>query len=422
MLTAGFAFLAIIYICRHKLIVVLCFTFCHSMKKKIYHIFALFAIVAMASCSNTTRYFKVDGSVAGMPVQNVVLEEWGVDEVKLIDSVKSDKNGHFSLKGIYGEPALYRIKLGTKSMLIVVDGEHISLKAQWDKDNDLNDYTASGSPGSSSLSLFLGRYVQLNKDILALQLAADSLNANAAPDSVLTLVQGENDQKYKELNAFIKNYSDSTKSVPVALFAARLLLIADAEVDYLETFSAKMSKRYPNNEFVAEFRQKVKEKTAAMQIETTGAGAGTTAPEFTLPSLDGKQVALSSLKGKFVLIDFWASWCPPCRAENPNVVAAYKKYKDRNFTILGVSLDNDRDKWKQAVAKDGLAWTQVSDLKGWDSETAAKYGVQSIPANFLLDPSGKIIATNLRGTELDRVLNSKLVASPVSTGAAVTKK
>ncbi len=125
-----------------------------------------------------------------------------------------------------------------------------------------------------------------------------------------------------------------------------------------------------------------------------------------------------------MLIDFWASWCPPCRAENPNVVAAYKKYKDKNFTVLGVSLDNDRDKWKQAIEKDGLNWTQVSDLKGWDSETAAMYGVQSIPANFLLDPSGKIIATNLRGDDLDRVLNSKLTtpSNAITTGKVTAQK
>ncbi len=115
------------------------------MKKYFYHILLLIAVVAMTSCSNANRYFKIEGSITGMPVQNVVLEEWGVDvdEVKLVDSVRSDKNGNFSLKGIYGEPALYRIKMGNKAMLIVVDGEHIKLKSNWN--DDLKSYTATGS-------------------------------------------------------------------------------------------------------------------------------------------------------------------------------------------------------------------------------------------------------------------------------------
>ncbi|MES2809852.1 MAG: TlpA disulfide reductase family protein, partial [Bacteroidota bacterium] len=130
---------------------------------------------------------------------------------------------------------------------------------------------------------------------------------------------------------------------------------------------------------------------------------GALAPDFTQPDADGKLIKLSSFKGKYVLIDFWASWCGPCRAENPNVVKAYQKYKSKNFTILGVSLDrpNDKEGWLNAVKKDGLEWTQVSDLKYWSNAAAALYYVQSIPANFLLDPNGKIIAKNLRGTDLD---------------------
>jgi len=133
---------------------------------------------------------------------------------------------------------------------------------------------------------------------------------------------------------------------------------------------------------------------------------GATAPEFAEADTSGKVISLSSFRGKFVLIDFWASWCGPCRHENPNVVKAFSHYKGQNFTIIGVSLDRPgaKDKWLAAIHKDGLTWTQVSDLKFWDSKTAGLYAVRGIPQNFLIDPNGKIIAKNLRGEDLDNKL------------------
>jgi len=135
---------------------------------------------------------------------------------------------------------------------------------------------------------------------------------------------------------------------------------------------------------------------------------GAIAPEFSMPDTDGNKVNLSSFRGKYVLLDFWASWCPPCRAESPNMVKAYNNFKGKNFTILSVSLDQPgkRDAWLKAIHNDHLTWTQVSELKYWDSETAKLYGIRSVPQNFLIDPSGKIIAKDLRGSDLDAKLTA----------------
>lgn len=143
--------------------------------------------------------------------------------------------------------------------------------------------------------------------------------------------------------------------------------------------------------------------TKAIAIDAKTA-KGKLAPAFSMADKDGKIVHLSDFKGKYVLIDFWASWCGPCRKENPNVVAAYKKYHDKGFEIIGISLDSNKEAWLKAVDKDGLTWTHLSDLKGWQCATATTYGVKAVPASFLIDPNGKVVGKDLRGEELNKTL------------------
>jgi len=388
------------------------------MKINFHNIICFVALLGLASCQEHERYFSLEGSVKGMPEQKVVLEELGFNDVKLVDSAHSDKNGTFALKGIYTEPALYRVRLGDQELLMVIDGEKIKLHSSWD---NLSNYTAIGSPASNSLTGFMKHYIDASKNMLALQMAADSLAAAGAPDSLVAMVRSDLEQQAGVLKTYIKKFSDTTKSLPVALFAASRLLNDDAEIEYIKSFAAGLSKRFPDNRLSGEFREKVKEKLA-VAMKSGGPMVGSVAPDFTLNSIEGKSISLRDFRGKYVLVDFWASWCPPCRAENPNVVAAYNRFKEENFTILGVSLDENADKWKEAVNKDGLIWDHVSDLQGWESAVAALYGVQSIPANFLIDPSGKIVAVNLRGDGLEKILQSKLAAATGGAAEPVARK
>ena len=247
------------------------------------------------------------------------------------------------------------------------------------------------------------------KNMTALSAEIDSLQKNKGSDSIVKLMINNLNKEGGDFKNFIVKSIDTSSDPVVAMFS--LGYTRGIDPSELKTVIPNLSKRFPTHNGVATIISQYNEllvKKATPPVQKGKPVVGSQAPDFSMADATGKQITLSSFKGKFVLIDFWASWCGPCRGENPNVVANYNKFKNKNFTVLGVSLDEDKSKWLEAIKKDNLIWSHVSDLKGWNSASVPLFGFDGIPYNVLIDPAGKIIATELRGDELGRKLGEML--------------
>jgi peroxiredoxin len=212
----------------------------------------------------------------------------------------------------------------------------------------------------------------------------------------LKQAQADFEAMVQNQKVYVKNFIHEHPKSTVSPLVALMQFSQEMSVNEIDTLINFFDPSIRNSIYVAELK-KIADKLRITEI-------GSAAPDFTLNTPDGTPLSLSSLKGKIILLDFWASWCQPCRKENPNVVLLYNQYKDKGFDILGVSLDREKGSWIKAIDDDKLSWHHVSDLKYWQSDVAVKYGVQAIPFTLLLDKDGKIIAKNLRGEALGKKL------------------
>lgn len=364
-------------------------------------LFLPFALV-LTSCSQSSKSgdFELKGNFSNSKGETIYLEKLASAQPVLVDSTVVDENGDFEFKGYTPRIGFYRIKQNQQNFAMLVLDSADKVKVTGNLKDLGNTYKVDGS---KETALFM----EYNDIARKRDLRLDSLNKlwqsimetrsmdSKRMDSLSKVFEGPYNNIVESSNIAMIKKIDENSDMYSSIMAVQALE-PDKYPEVYRKLDIGLTKKYPNDNNVRMFHDVV----SKMQATTIGQPA----PEINLPSPAGESVALSSLKGKIVLIDFWASWCGPCRKEMPNVVKAYKKYKDRGFEIFGVSLDQDKDKWVEAIKKDEITWPQVSDLRQWKSEAARIYNVQGIPYTVLLDKEGRIIAKNLRGEELDKKL------------------
>jgi peroxiredoxin len=368
------------------------------------NLFLFSFLFLVVSCSNESGSnaqtqskgnYEINGKIANVggnvPVYLDKLSYFGNQPY---DTAILASDGSFKIKGNKNLPrSVYSLRITPdKSWPIIIgNNETVTINADIHNPEKLE---ISGAE-NKALSAFV---FKINRFRIALQQYQNEYMMAQMTGDVNKMKQAQ--EQYTAVlnqhNNTVKATIDTSSSLLIALFAATMLNMDQFGV-YLEAFAEKIRTKLPDNDLAKEFLAKVKSETAL--------SLGKPAPDFSLKTTKGEVISLKDVKGKVVLLDFWASWCRPCRIENPNVVRLYNRYKDKGFTVFSVSLDNNLEKWVNAIQQDGLIWPyHGSNLMGWQCPVAQKYKVSSIPHTYLIDKDGKIIGKNLRGVELENKL------------------
>jgi peroxiredoxin len=354
------------------------------------------AVAALSSCKDKNT-FTISGNIDNIrPEQTVFLIETDSTEMRKVDSATINGQHSFQFKHAAPYDKLFKLQIGENVFdFIAKNGDDINLKS------DMNDSSHAYQITGSSESEKIQEFNSINNVYAAknAQLAArfeTEVQSHKNRDSLLALYRPIFMKNIDESSNATLDFVDKNKSSLAAFYAAQSVDPGKYE-QQLVAYADDIKGNFDHNPTVQKFIQQME--------HVKPVSVGHKAPEFASTTIDGKPVKLADYKGKYVMIDFWASWCPPCRAENPNIVKQYAAFKDKGFNILGISLDDNKAAWQQAITADHITWQQASNLKKWDDPTAKLFLVEAVPSNFIIDPTGNIVAKNVTGDDLVTFLN-----------------
>lgn len=355
------------------------------------------ALLVVSSPLLAQTSFSVSGHLKNIKDNGYVYLHHKWNNKDYTDSAKA-KSGKFSFSGKTAEPNMYwmtksRDMAEQPNLIFFVDGGKTSISGNVDSIQTANVSGGQTQKDYTEYIKMMNGFSFKQQDIVTAYNQAKMKNDQATMNAKYTEYQNLDKEVKSSIAEFIKNHPKSAVSGYAIYYNYQN---AQVTAEELESVVGLLDKSILNTKYGKLGQEKLN--------QLHGTTVGYPALNFSQADPDGKMISLTDLKGKYVLLDFWASWCGPCRHENPNVVAAFNKYKDKGFTVFGVSLDQNKDKWLGAIKADNLTWSHVSDLKGWGNEVAKMYGISSIPQNLLLDKDGKIVAKNLRGPDLDAKL------------------